>query len=700
MPVIGERGASVAHFGRRVEAVGLRENERLGREITDLKAGVLLGETQSLRGFVEREGAEPVRHELEGGGRGRGEIVVEHHDVGLDEKHGALGPCHGTGVGGGRFSAHVVPLRGKTRVEDAACGGGRVHARVAPIDEHRVLGTRGVRPFVVERTAVQIAVGTGGQQTVAESVQLNAELRIVAMAAGAERSSLEEQMHVVATVEQGRMQTDNARTAEDHRLRPVGRRNGRGQRRQIDGVQKALDAAGGARTGLLEPPRPVGRRSRASGIGPFHASEVVEIRAGERTVGEVAKAGVGRVRRHDVKRKVADLVEERLLKTVDTERAVRDLHPRRDFVHVTGEIVDAFVPAAVIIRPDRIGGVKFVHGVIEPGLGLRHLTVESDGDFSDLVPDAVAVAIERTRQVAVAVTDLAALPGVGHAARPHRAETGALRLGENVVDPVVRARRTIEYGLACLAVQREVAGAVRVPRGERHQERAGRLAITRILSHQPNKGEQFDLVAGAVADQAVGPPMFDGLVVILVAGRSTMRRFRRRTLLDQVVGCFAECGETCGSRPILRGGAHPRQILRTHKEARMFFRQPLTLLSARRHRKEDRVVRDGHTPHRAPRRHLLLGGSETVAPEPDARLKRLMVGVDAPRHFFGGAGSGEVARPRPFDLVVLGTFVVDPSEGGRIHDRRRAIGRPIAPLVSVRGTVVNRKRRISRGVQE
>jgi hypothetical protein len=94
------------------------------------------------------------------------------------------------------------------------------------------------------------------------------------MAAGAERVGLEEQVNIIAAVEQGRVQTGDARAAENHRLRPVGRRDGRAER-QIGGVEEAGDAAGVACAGLLEP-HDQWPAAAAPGISPFHAGEIVE----------------------------------------------------------------------------------------------------------------------------------------------------------------------------------------------------------------------------------------------------------------------------------------------------------------------------------------------------------------------------------------------------------------------------------------
>ena len=67
----------------------------------------------------------------------------------------------------------------------------------------------------MELAAVQVAVDAGGQQRLAIGVELKTVLRVVAVALRAERARLEEQMHVVAAVEQRGVQAGHADAVED-----------------------------------------------------------------------------------------------------------------------------------------------------------------------------------------------------------------------------------------------------------------------------------------------------------------------------------------------------------------------------------------------------------------------------------------------------------------------------------------------------
>lgn len=165
VPLVGE-----FFVGRRLKAVPLAEGEGRGGEVLDAEGGFGHLQIEGVLAGIDVEGFEGVGHELEGGGFGGGEVVVDDDEVGFDEEDmaEAMGETLAVGVGG--VADDVIGFGGEMGFDDAAVGGGGVFDLAFAVDEDGVVGARAVGPIVMESAAMQIAVNARDQERFAVRV--------------------------------------------------------------------------------------------------------------------------------------------------------------------------------------------------------------------------------------------------------------------------------------------------------------------------------------------------------------------------------------------------------------------------------------------------------------------------------------------------------------------------------------------------
>ncbi len=292
------------------------------------------------------------------------------------------------------------------------------------------------------------------------------------------------------------------------------------------------------------------------------------------------------------------------------------------------------MPAAVVVRPYRIGGEELRHRVVEELVRLRRFAQRGDGVLRQLVPGAIGVAAVRLIQVAGALLHLAADPGIHGAAQQHSAHARALRFTQRIPGPIIDARQAVQHGFRGFAVQREVGGTVRVPRREFERAPSRRLFELLLVREQPDESQHLPFLQGLQRLQAVRPPVRSRGCVVRVRSHGGFRRGRGA---EQLPGSGDECvvGRLAFAlSPFAQtfdvGRAHEQAWVRAPDSPPQLFHGGLGKLS--------RVGLHKETPRATPGGKLPILGFDAITPPVASRRERCAMSVYAP---------GDVPHRRP-----------------------------------------------------
>ena len=208
--------------------------------------------------------------------------------------------------------------------------------------------------------------------------------------------------------------------------------------------------------------------------------------------------------------------------------------------------------------------MELVDGVVQPRFSRGDFPEKRDAGLADFVPDAIAVTVEGTVQMADAAADFTAIPGVPDAAGGDGLDLGSVLVGKDIVGPVVGSSRPVEQRFARFAVQLEIGRAVRVPGGQMQDPAAGRLSIFAFLGNEVHERQRLGFPAGLLGLFPIGPPVLDQFRVFLVAGRTQVLRFGSWSCLDDPIGFGPQRLKLAGQRAG-RHLAQPGQIFRRMK---------------------------------------------------------------------------------------------------------------------------------------
>jgi hypothetical protein len=276
----------------------------------------------------------------------------------------------------------------------------------------------------------------------------------------------------------------------------------------------------------------------------------------------------------------------------------------------------------------------------------------------------------------------------GHHLDNFRAVVGA----EHGIGPVVGAAGEIQRGHAGLVVVVVLRRALRIPRGESHQEVARGLAVGLVFRQPVREGERGCVVEHGDGPQAVAPPHVAPFAALALHARRIERRFGG-------VGRFGEQLVRLGEQAIVhvaqrsfREFAIARDVRRAEKEFRMPGGQSLEELVNGGLREGHGVRPDGERSGLTPIRRHAVGVDSAIPPEVAAGGQGNGRAVRGPRDARRAVGHlREIAVARNFEFVRSGAVGRPPREPRRIHGRVLPVTGTESPLAGSRRAFVERQ---------
>ena len=488
---------------RRVEGVRLREGQSLRPQEVYLRRGVHAACRDGVLLRNRERTGRRVEVPLERGGRLRRQAVHHQHRLGegLAQIDRAREVRHvAVLVAVAQHARHHVELgRGAERGDRAGVPEVVPQLRDAARG-HAVAALRVPHPVAVERAAVAVALAGMDEQPLAERVEVEGVVRVVAVRDRAEaRRALEEHLHVVRGGEERLVHRREAHPAEELRLRHV---HGRTRRRRRLRCARERHVGGDswklAARGHLRIPLPI----RVTGVRRQHAHLLGE-HLRPRPVGAVREAGSLPAGDFLIKDVVAGVGVVRLLERVHAEVDPHHVAPAHEPPGVAVPVARALLPAAVVVAPHRIDAGVRVEDVLQPRARLGDLAVERHGALAEEMPGALGVARERRPEdarVEMAEHFLSARAD-------HAAARRALLLGEQVVEEGVRARHVHVVRHAGLVVEAVAGRALGIPRQDLHQDLPRERAARLVAVEPPTERKLAHCLREAHHAYVVGSPL-------------------------------------------------------------------------------------------------------------------------------------------------------------------------------------------------
>ena len=354
------------------------------------------------------------------------------------------------------------------------------------------------------------------------------------------------------------------------------------------------------------------------------------------------------------------------------------------------------MPAAVLIAPDRIDVEEVVHGEPYPVFGSIDFAEKSDAGFTQLVPGAVVVA-------GIGIPEMPRAQIVVHLVAAnlyHFAADVLFLFRKQVVDERVGPREIVDVRHTRFIVVPVVGAALGIPFGAFEKNSLGLLPVLLLTAQQPGKSERRRTVEGIDRIGAVSPPDLPPLLALVDGARRILRRLlRRRRVGENSIALFHEI-EILVLQLAASKFSQPLQILGTHEEPGMGFRnsgdQLLTTGQGHLHG----AVRNRKTPRLAPPSvpALLVFAAVTpcIAARPEGSRRTMHVEFDA-----GGLVNDvrETGVGSALDFPRQ-AFLRPPTKARWIRLRHNSLVGPVAPRPGLRGPLIQLQRLRGHGACE